>query len=228
MSGPAVAQIGQQANIDQAKIDAAKAQALVPIEQAKLQAQRDQAISDQNNINALKTHADNLAQNLNNIDPKEYLKNMSAPAKVATGLGLFLGGFSTPFGGTNFAADFLNKNIDRDIAAQQANNEKQRTIWGAYKDLYGDQNIASAMAKASMADVYSSQAAKIAAQLGTPQAYANLAKVQADTTAIRNKAILDGSGLIRFTPNGAGGTGQPNVVPAVAPDSKAAHLRQVK
>lgn len=201
MSAPGAAQTGQEAIQGQQQIDSAKAKAMVSVEQARLRAVQLNAQQDQNNINALKTHADNLAANIKNIDPDAYRKNMSAPDKVATGLGLFLGGFSVPFGGQNFAADFLNKQIDRDIQGQIQNNEKQKTIWGAYNTLYGDQNVASNMAKVSMADAYKDQIDQVAAKLGTPQALVNAQKLKAGLAVTQNKAILDASGNLSNTQN---------------------------
>lgn len=201
MSAPGSAQTAQQAVEGQQAIDTSKTDALVPLEQAKLKAIQLNAQQDQNNINALRTHADNLAQNIKSIDPDAYRKNMATPAKVATGIGLFLGGLSTPFGGTNFAADFLNKQIDRDIESQKLNNENQKTIWGAYNSLYGNETIASTMAKASMVDAYKAQIDQIAAKLGTPQALVNAQKLKANLAPIQNKAILDSAGNLSSLPN---------------------------
>lgn len=201
MSAPGTAQTSQQALQEQKNLDIEQAKAVLPIEQAKLQAERDQAVGDQNRINALSMHADNLAQNINKIDPDAYRKNMSAPSKVATGLGLFLGGFSVPFGGQNFAGDFLNKQIDRDINSQIQNNENQKTIWGAYNTLYGNQTAASAMAKASMADIYKNQLGIIAAKFGTPQAIINYHKGAAQLADIKNKAIMEAAGNLSSIPN---------------------------
>lgn len=201
MSAPGAAQTGQQGAQEQEMVDIAKSNAMVPVEQARIQAEQNQAQIDQNRINALATHADNLAENINKVDPDAYRKNMSAPAKVSTALGLFLGGFSVPFGGQNFAQDFLNKQIDRDIDSQKANNENQKTIWGAYNSLYNNQHAASAMAKASMADIYTAQAAKIAQQLGTPQAIANYHKLASYLAVSQNKNILDASGNLSSIPN---------------------------
>lgn len=221
MNAPATAQSAQLANIEQQKIDAAKSKAMVPVEQARIQAEQQQAQQDQDRINALQIHADNLASNITKVDPKAYLKNMSAPAKVATGIGLFLGGFSVPFGGQNFAADFLNKNIERDVNAQIQNNENQKTIWGAYKELYGNQRAAHDMAKASMTDIYLGQARQIDQQLGTAQSKANLIKLSSDLATIKNKAILDAAGNLRSTPNNPERNLAPNkdinIRPAVAP-----------
>jgi hypothetical protein len=223
MSAPGAAQTGQEALQGQQAIDTSAAQAMVPVEQARLRAVQLNAQQDQNNINALRTHADNLAANIKNIDPDAYRKNMSAPDKVAMGLGLFLGGFSVPWGGQNFAQEFLNHQIDRDIQGQIANQDKQRTIWGAYNSLYNNQNLASNMTKASMADAYKDQAALIAAKLGTPQARVNYQKIASDTAIIKNKAILDAAGNLRSTPNNPeGGSNVPgasdnNIRPVSAP-----------
>lgn len=205
MSAPGAAQLAQQANAEQAQTDIAKAHAMVPVEEAKLIAQKEQAQRDQNNVDMLRKHTDTMANTLKNIDPKNYVNNMSSPQKVSTAIGLALGAFSQPFGGHNFTGDYLNKQIDRDIDAQKANNENQKTIFGAYQQLYGDQNVASKMAKASMADIYASQAATIAQKLGTPQALANYHKIQSDLSITKNKAIMDAAGNLRDIPNNPNG-----------------------
>jgi hypothetical protein len=204
-------QMGQEAASNQEKIDAAKAQAMVPVEQARIQAAQQQAQRDQDNVNALSTHADNLAANLKNINPNAAWDNMSDPKKVSTALGLFLGGLSVPFHGTNFAQDTLNKSLDRDVQAQIQNNENQKTIFGAYNTLYGNQVIASKMARASMADIYTDQASKIAQQLGTPQAFVNLQKLKSDLAVSKAKDIRDAAVNFNALPNfsgNAGGNGQ--------------------
>lgn len=208
MSAPGAAQTGQEAVQGQEQIDAAKAQALVPIEQAKQRAIQLNAQQDQDRYNALSTHADNLAANIKDIDPDAYRKNMSAPSKVANAIGLFLGGFSVPFGGHNFAGDYLNQRIQNDIEAQQKNQDKQRTIWGAYNSLYGDGNVASNMAKASMADAYKGQVDQVAAKLGTPQALVNAQKLKSELAITKNKAILEAAGNLRSTPNNPSGVSQ--------------------
>jgi hypothetical protein len=218
MSAPGAAQLAQQANAEQAQTDIAKSHAMVPVEEAKLMAQREQAQRDQDNINMLKKHADVMAATLKNIDPNHLTSQLSAPKKVMTALGLALGAFSEPFGGHNYTADFLNKQIDRDIEAQKTNNENQKTIYGAYHRLYGDQRIAADMAKASMADIYASQGAVVAQKLGTPQAIANYHKLQSDLSITKNKAILDAGGNLRDLPNNpnpsTGGAAMPSPLPS--------------
>jgi hypothetical protein len=197
----AVAQVAQQANQGQAKIDATRAQAMAPIVQSKIQGDAALAQRDQDNINMLTTHADNLAKNLKDINPNAAWDNMSAPKKVSTALGLFLGGMSVPFGGHNFSADFLNNSLNRDVDAQVKNNQNQQTIFGAYNTLYGNQNIASNMAKASMADQYLEQAKLVDQKLGTAQSHQNLLKVASDLATIKNQAIRDSAVNLRDLPN---------------------------
>lgn len=209
MSAPGAAQTAQEALQGQQKIDASASQAMVPVEQARLKAAQLNAQQDQDRYNALSAHADNLAANMKDIDPDAYRKNMSAPSKVATGIGLFLGGLSVPFHGHNFAQDFLTNQINNDIDAQKANNEKQKTIWGAYNSLYNNGQAASAMAKASMTDIYKDQAATIAQKLGTPQAMVNYQKLAAGLAVEKNKNILEASGNLASTPNSPQRAGAP-------------------
>jgi hypothetical protein len=212
MSAPGAMATGQQAIQGQSKIDATHAQALIPIEQAKQRAIQLNAQQDQDNINSLRTHAANLDKNIKQIDPQAYVKNMSDPKRVATAIGLFLGGAGVPYGGDNFAGKFLNDSINRDVAAQQQNNENQKTIWGAYNTLYNNENIASNMTKASMAQAYSNQVDQVAAQLGTPQAIVNAQKLKSQLAITGNKGILEASGNLSNTqnmPRGSGNPGQP-------------------
>jgi hypothetical protein len=224
MSAPGTAETAQASAAGQAQVDAAKSNAMVQVEQAKLQAQRQQAQQDQDNLNNLKASTDTVASRIKDIDPNHYMENRDTSTKVGQAFGLLLGGMSTgAHGGPNPAMDYINKQIDRDIGAQKQNNENQRTIYGFYKDLYGNENAASALAKASQIDIYNSQAQKIAQQLGTPQAIVNLQKTQSDLAAAKNKAILDAAGNLSSTPNmprGGGGS-----APAHAPQNNTNILR---
>lgn len=102
------------------------------------------------------------------IDADEYRKNMSLPAKVSTAIGLFAGGFSVPFGGQNFAQDFLNKQIQNNIDAQKENYGHQKNVWGAAKDLFGDNQVADNFAKTTALDQVNNMIAKTALTNNTP------------------------------------------------------------
>lgn len=229
MSASGAAQTGQQAVGEQAGISSAQSQALLPLEQAKAKAQSDQAQQDQSNINSLKASTDTVAGRIKDIDPNHYMENRSTGTKVGQAFGLLLGGMSTgAHGGSNPAMDYINNQINRDIDAQKQNNENQKTIYGFYNNLYGNENVASGLAKKSMADIYSSKVDQVAAQLGTAQAMQKAHEIKANLAVTGNKGILEAAGNLGSTPNmprggnsgGMGPQGSPNIQPISAPGAQ--------
>jgi hypothetical protein len=106
------------------------------------------------------------------INPNQYLENMSAGKKVSTALGLILGGMgSAKTGGPNPAMQFLNNQIERNLAAQQANISNKHNLLSALEKQYGDKMVAANMFRAINANV-------LAAHLGaaTSTAQSQLAK----------------------------------------------------
>lgn len=204
MSAPGVAQNAQAGMGLAEKVAEEKGKADATYQQQFLNEQQRVAAEDSKNITDLKGHTDDFANYMkaNPINPNAYLESKSAGGRMATGLGLLLGGGAGGLGGgPNMALDFLNKQIDRNIAAQQARSDQQKTVWGAYQNLYGDQNISTNLAKVSMNNMLVHQAEMTAAQLGTPTAQANLLQLKAQKAQENNKLILDSAGSLRSTPN---------------------------
>jgi len=105
------------------------------------------------------------------INPKQYVENMGAPKKIATAIGLILGGISAGrSGGQNPAMAFLENQINRDIDSQKANMNKKSTLLGAYQQQYKDDVTGEAVARATSANVYADQINKAALQTGDLQA----------------------------------------------------------
>jgi len=105
---------------------------------------QETVIKNQNAFDQAKAGWDNFNNDpKSNIDADEYRKNMTLPDKVSTGIGLFLGGFSVPFGGHNFAQDFLDKQISNNIDAQKENYTHQKNVYGAAKDLFANNMAAT-------------------------------------------------------------------------------------
>lgn len=209
---------------------AAAAQRDVDIAQAKADQQNvnqyGQALGnlqqyDQNKFNDMAGHTQAFAEyNAQNpINEKHYVQNMSAAGKTATALGIMIGGLGTPFGGHNVAYDYLNKQIDRDIEGQKSRADQQKTIYGAYKDLYGEGREASAATKASMLDIYNNKAKNIALSLGTPRAWANYLKFSNDTAIEKQKALRDGAANISALP-GSNGNQNNSTEGASSPSTK--------
>ena len=108
------------------------------------------------------------------IDPKHYMENMGTEQKVATGIGLFLGGWSTAYThGSNPAMDFLNKQIDRDIESQKSNQANKVNVYNGYLDKYKNASVAENMTRATELGIYASKIREAAAKAGTPLAAAN-------------------------------------------------------
>lgn len=214
MSAPGVAQTAQSGMDLNAQVAAEKGKADAVYQKQFLDERARQAQLDQQHIADLKGHTDDFANYMktNPINPNAYLENMNAGRKMQTGLGLLLGGFGSGLGGgPNMALDSLNKQIDRNIDAQKARSEQAKTVYGAYKDLYGNENIATNLAKVSANDILVHQAEMTAAQLNTPQVQANLMQLKAQKAAENNKLILDSAGNLSSTPNmpkGGSGGGQ--------------------
>lgn len=174
---------------NQAKIDSAKGKAEAEIQQQKIQGD---AANLQNLLGAQKEvnkHYQDMAEytRANPIDPKHYQESMSSGQKVASAIGLFLGGFNPQH--TNVAMDYLNRQIDRDIEGQRARQDQQKTILGAYEHIYGNSEAAYNATKATMLDLYNQKVQLAATQLKTPQAI-QAAQAFAQKTAIDTQKAL--------------------------------------
>lgn len=167
---PAVNQEAQSLREQQA-VDVDKAKAAQVIEKDQVDERQKLIEEDATNAAELKKHADEFAAYTRKspINPNHYTESLGAGAKVASAIGLFLGGFG---GGSNPAQDFLNKQIDRDIQSQKDNAEQKKTVWGAYQQLYGDQVVSNNLTKVSLNDQLLHKMALASAKLGTPQAKA--------------------------------------------------------
>lgn len=107
------------------------------------------------------------------IDPNHYLQNQSAGSKVATAIGLFLGGLSTPYTHqANPALQFLNAQIDRDIVAQKENLNQTNTLYQANRQYFGDNLMAENATRAQLLGITQTKLQEEAEKLGTPRAKA--------------------------------------------------------
>jgi hypothetical protein len=194
MNPGAVARNTQLANQGQQQVDTAHAEGMTGNEQNYIDQATAAAGQRQRYLNDITGHVNALNQYAqdNPINPNHYAENLSAPAKVTTALSLLLGGFGQGMtGGSNPGMDFLNKQMDRDIQGQRDRMDQQKTIYGAYHQLYGDSVATNAATKASMIDIYQHRANQIAAQLGTPQAAAKAAALGAQGAAEKSKLLQE-------------------------------------
>lgn len=208
----AIAENTQKAAEGQKNIDIEKGKALADVNQGYIQAEAQNEQRRQQLQNDLKRHVDDFAKYATDpktkLNPDAYRENMSTGSKVAAALGMFLGGLGTPFGGHNYAQDFLDKQIDRDIAAQQKRMDQQQTILGAYQHLYGEGNAAVNATKATMLDIYNNQAKQVALQLNTPQAYQNYLQYSTDNALKQSKLLQDAAVDLNNLPGTNAGKGK--------------------
>ncbi len=104
------------------------------------------------------------------IKPNAYVEHMGVPQKVASAIGLLLGGITSGPDGVNPAADYLNKQIDRDIDAQKSRQDDRKTLLAANEAKYKDKVVALNQTRMNMNDMVSHQIQLAAAENGTAQA----------------------------------------------------------
>lgn len=167
---------------EQQKVDTAVAAQRAQAEQKYLQDSQDLMAKTQKNADDFNQHQKQFIDDYakGHIDPKSYVENMSVPQKVVSAIGMILGGAGAGAGRPNPGAEFLNKQIDRNIQAQQARQDQQKTLLGANQDLYNHQIIGSNATRVQMGDMFAHQVDLAAAQNGGLQARANADKFKAD------------------------------------------------
>ena len=107
------------------------------------------------------------------INPNAYFENKSVPSKIATAIGLVLGGISSgQTGQPNPALAFLQAQTERDIAAQKANLDNKHNLLSALQHQYGDTVTAEHMFRAIRANQTAEQLAEATAKAGSPMAKA--------------------------------------------------------
>lgn len=105
----------------------------------------------------------------NLINPNHYMENMSAPGKISTAIGLLLG---SGMGANNPAQNFLNQQIDRDIAAQANNLNTRDTLLKANLQQFGNMHDALNMTRIMQTDIYKAKIEEQAAKSASPLAQA--------------------------------------------------------
>lgn len=114
-------------------------------------------------------------QDINNshINPSQYQENLSSGQKVKNAIGLILGGMGAGLTHSeNPALQFINAQIERDIAAQQNEMGKKQNLLKANMEQFGNLREATNMTRAMQNDIYSSQLKQAAGKSMDPVAKA--------------------------------------------------------
>lgn len=152
-----------------------------------LETRNDQAATDLMNTKASLNHinqtVDAITKDYQNqhLSPNHYLESLNTGQKIATSIGLILGGMGSGLTGQpNAAQQFLNAQIERDLGAQQANMSKQHNLLSALNQQYGNSVVAQNMFRLSRAEMLKNDLDKAAAQSASPMAQANAMKAKAE------------------------------------------------
>lgn len=154
------------------------------------------------------------------INPNHYLENMGAGQKIATSIGLLLGGLGS--GGDpskNPALNFMNQQIERDIAAQKESRDKKVNLLGALERQYGDSIVAENMFRATRSETLANQIAQSAAKSKDPMAQARakmaIGQLQAQSQGyVQQAALLDAA---KAANGGGSGISPEKLVPGLVP-----------
>lgn len=201
--------LGQKGIQQQAAVSAQLAKSKADIDQQDLQARQaiDKNVAD--NTAMFDSHRKELLDLYKNqeINPNHYMENMSTPRKVATAIGLFLGGWGK---NGNPAQEFLNAQINRDIEGQRARADKSKTLLGENEKYFQDKQLGYNAARMAQNDIYAHMIQKAADKIGTPQAEANK-NMALSQFAIQNNALAQQSAyrktLMDHLGSGSGGQG---------------------
>lgn len=140
---------------------------------------------------AIQRQQDALANINTTVDPNRYFASMSTGGKIATALGLVLGGIGAGNDGVNRAVGVIDNAINRDVEAQKATHAAQfqkaqmgmqaaQTMYGIHRDALKDDEAATLAAKDSAFAVAQNKADLAAAATSSPQYQQALMKLKAD------------------------------------------------
>lgn len=175
-------QMGMQGADAQAKAESGLSKDQANLQGHQAEAYRSLNAKTQEHLNDIMRESDSWIEHLKDekIDPNRYLGNMSTGRKIATGIGLILGGIGSGIlRGKNPALEFLNQQIQRDLDAQQQNIHNKQTLLGALQQKYGNFKDAQDMASIMMAHQFTHELDQAAAKAGTPLALARAQQAKA-------------------------------------------------
>lgn len=147
--------------------------------QAQAQLLQQQAQTQQKVYSDYQTHYNQLDQERQNfqqdilnkhIDPSHYINSLGTEGKISTAIGLVLGGLGAGMlhSTDNQALKFVNMQIDRDIASQQADLGKKESLLSANMRQFGNLKDATDMTRVMQSDIVSNQLKEAAANAQDP------------------------------------------------------------
>lgn len=164
----------------------AKAKGDLALKQEKLY--NDQIVASQeikrdfdSKFSALEKERQDFMQDIKNgqINPDKYWDNHS---KIAAGIGMILAGFSTS-SAPNAAADFIEKQMELNLQAQQKNLDSKNNLLSANLQQFKNLEDATNMTRVMQADMVNNQLLSAAAKAANPLAKAAALKAAGEIQA---------------------------------------------
>jgi hypothetical protein len=184
----------KQAAQQQAKAVGQEAEETAPILENTATDLNDLQVSDADRQAQLQQDSDRFKTDIakGNIDPNRLYNNMSTGQKVATSIGLILGGLGAiGTNGRNVVLDHLNKLVAQDVDAQKANLANKNSLFHLNLEQSGDERQASLLTQRQLLDATQVQLQAAATKASDPKAKA--AALQASGQIDMQKAQLDNS-----------------------------------
>lgn len=157
-----------------------EAQATGQLGETKSKLLENSAVNQQQEMKSFQEHWNGIQSEYNNflsdyknqhIDPNRIFKTMGMGQKISTSIGLILGGFAGG-GQGNIVLDNLNKMIDRDVRAQEADLGKSKTLLDATTQQFGNLKDGTSMLRAMQMGVVANQVEAAGAKAMSPLARA--------------------------------------------------------
>lgn len=104
------------------------------------------------------------------LDPHKYVANMSVGNKIATAIGLILGGAGAGAHGTNVAMQVLDDNINKDIEAQKQDLGNKQNLLTQNLHKEGNLYAAENATRSQLLSMFAGKAQALATRSGSQQA----------------------------------------------------------
>lgn len=187
----------QKAGIAQeAKALGAQGAAEAKVLEANAELQRKALLDFQDQTKALNAERQAFLHDYQNkhIDPNHYLKSMGTGQRIATAIGLILGGMGAGPGKESGPDRFLKQQIENDIEAQKASLGKSQNLLSANLQQFGNLKEATAMTRIMQNDIVADQlkiaAAKTQDPLAKARALAAIGKIETENAEKLQKLAL--------------------------------------
>jgi len=139
-------------------------------------------------------------QDINNqhIDPNKWWNDKSTGSKIATAIGLFVGGL-TNFNGKNSPLDFIHQTIKDDLEGQKLESSKRMNVFNAYNSKFKNDALSHELSLALANSLAAAQFQRAAFMTQNADNKARAALGQSDFQMKANQNILRATAINQLT-----------------------------